>query len=63
MLFSVALELATLVAFVVVIVGGKQKREMGWKVVVVLLLLVGALQCAGMSIMVSDCKQDGTGEG
>jgi len=51
MLFSVALELATLVAFVVLIVGGKQKRETGWRIVVYLLLLVGGLQCAGMSIV------------
>lgn len=50
--FATILELATIVAYVVVIAGGKQKRETGWKVVVFLLVLVAALQCASMSIVV-----------
>ncbi len=52
MSLAVLFELVTLVAFVVVIVGGKQKRESGWKVLAFLLVLVAMLQCASMSIVV-----------
>jgi len=52
MSFAAVLELATLVAFVVVLVGGKQKREGGWKVLAFLLGVVGLLQCACMAIVV-----------
>ncbi|KUJ15730.1 uncharacterized protein LY89DRAFT_618302 [Mollisia scopiformis] len=51
MSFAAVLELATLVAYVVVLAGGKQKRENGWKVLTFLLVLVGALQCASMAIV------------
>jgi hypothetical protein len=53
MSFAALFELVTLVAFVVVLIGGRQKRETGWKVLCFLLVLVGALQCASMSIVVS----------
>jgi hypothetical protein len=52
MSFAAMLELATLVAYVVVILGGKQKREGGWKVLASMLLLVGVVQCASMAIVV-----------
>lgn len=52
MSFAAVLELATLVAYVVVILGGKQKREAGWKVLASMLLLIGAVQCASMAIVV-----------
>jgi hypothetical protein len=45
-------ELVTLVAFCVLITGGKQKRETGWKVLSFMLMLVGILQCAAMAIVV-----------
>jgi len=45
------MELATIVAFIVVLAGGKQKREGGWPVLTFLLVLVGLLQCAGMAIV------------
>jgi len=51
MSFAALFELVTLVAFVVVLVGGRQKRETGWKVLAFLLVLVGALQCASMAIV------------
>jgi len=51
MSFAALFELVTLVAFVVVLIGGRQKRETGWKVLCFLLVLVGALQCASMSIV------------
>jgi len=51
MSFAAVLECVTVVAYVVVIAGGKQKRENGWKVLAGLLVLVGALGCASMSIV------------
>lgn len=53
MSFAVVIEGMTLIAFIVVLVGGKQKREQGWTVVSGLLLLAGLIQCAGMTIIVS----------
>ncbi|KAI9759674.1 MAG: hypothetical protein M4579_002151 [Chaenotheca gracillima] len=51
MSFAVVLEGMTLVAYVTVLLGGRQKRETGWKVLGFLLVLTGAVQCAGMAIM------------
>lgn len=50
--FAAFLELATLVAFLVIIAGERQKRENGWKVVVGLMALVGVAQCFAMSTVV-----------
>lgn len=52
MSFAVVMEGMTLVAYVVLLSGGKQKREQGWKVICGLLFLVGLLQCAGMALIV-----------
>ena len=52
MSFAAVLELATLVAYIMVILGGKQKREGGWKVLASMLLLIGVVQCASMAIVV-----------
>lgn len=49
---SFALSLAVLVAFVVVIRGGKYKREKGWPFVVVMLGLVSAVEFSIISIVV-----------
>lgn len=53
MSFAAVLELVTLVAYVVVIVGGKQKRENGWKVLAFMCGSVGILLLAGVAIVVS----------
>lgn len=45
------LELVTIMAYLVVIVGGKQKREIGWRFLAFLLVLVGVLQCGAMAIV------------
>ena len=45
-------ELVTLVAFFMLITGGKQKRERGWRLLSFLLVLVGILQCASMAVVV-----------
>ncbi len=54
MSFAVVLEGMTLIAYVVILAGGKQKRESGWGVLSGLHVLCAALQCAGMAIIVSD---------
>jgi hypothetical protein len=54
MSFAAVVELVTLVAYCVVLLGGKQKRETGWKVLAFMLILVGVVQCASMAIVVGD---------
>ncbi|RDW91140.1 hypothetical protein BP5796_02305 [Coleophoma crateriformis] len=51
MSFAAVFELATMVAYVVVILGGKQKRETGWKILGFLLVLVAVVQCAAMALV------------
>lgn len=53
MSFAVVLEGSTIIAFLVVIAGGKQKRESGWKVLSGLLILVALVQCTAMALVVS----------
>ncbi|KAL8932801.1 MAG: hypothetical protein Q9216_006666, partial [Gyalolechia sp. 2 TL-2023] len=51
MSFAVVIEGMTLIAFIVILAGGKQKREQGWKVITGMLVLTALVQCAGMSII------------
>ena len=51
--FAIVMEGMTLIAFLVVIIGGKQMREKGWRVLSGLMLLAGVIQCAGMALIVS----------
>ncbi|SLM37068.1 hypothetical protein LPUS_06794 [Lasallia pustulata] len=51
MSFAVVLEGMTLIAYLVIMLGGKQKREQGWKVLSGCLACVAAVQCAGMAII------------
>ncbi|KAL9124610.1 MAG: hypothetical protein Q9217_006073 [Psora testacea] len=53
MSFAVVMEGMTIIAYIIIIAGGKQKRETGWKVLAGFHLLVGVLLGAGMSIIVS----------
>lgn len=53
MSFAVVIEGMTLIAYLVILGGGKQKRESGWKILSTLLLVAGVVQCAGMALMVS----------
>lgn len=53
MSFAVVLEGVTLFTFTVILAGGKQKREAGWKILTGLLILVGLIQCTGMALIVS----------
>jgi hypothetical protein len=50
---SVVLELACVVAYVTVLVGGRATREAGWKVLGALLAVVGVAECVAMGIVVS----------
>jgi hypothetical protein len=61
MSFAVIIELATFIAYAVIILGGKQQRDYGWKIVCGLLGVGAAVQCAGMAIVVSSsalCNYD-----
>ena len=53
MSFGVVIEGMTLIAFLVILTSGKQKREQGWKILSGLLVLAGLIQCASMAIIVS----------
>lgn len=57
MSFAAVLELATLVAYVVVILGGKQKREAGWRVLAFMLVLIGVVQLASAAIVVCYARE------
>lgn len=52
MSFAVVLEGMTLAAFVILLVGGKQKREQGWGVLTILVALAAFVQAIGMALMV-----------
>lgn len=52
MSFAVVLEGMTLVAFIVMLSSGVQKRTSGWKTVTVLLGLVALVQCVAMGLLV-----------
>ena len=53
MSFAVVIELATLIAYAVIILGGVQCRSKGWKVVCALLAFAGIAQFVSMAIVVS----------
>lgn len=48
---TVALELAGLVGFAIIIIGGKQKRDRGWKMMALILGLCATCQCTAMGIV------------
>lgn len=54
MSFAVVMEGMTLIAFVVMIAGGKQMRESGWKILSGFLILIGLVQCTCMALIVSN---------
>ncbi|KAL2868556.1 uncharacterized protein BJX67DRAFT_349791 [Aspergillus lucknowensis] len=51
MSFAVVLEGMAVVAYMIILSGGKQLRESGWKVLSTLILLSAAIQAASMSIV------------
>lgn len=50
--FAAVFELVTIVTFVVILAGGKQKRERGWKLLAVMLVVVGLVQATAMALVV-----------
>lgn len=56
MSFAVVLEGMTIAAFVVLILGGKQKREQGWGFMATMAALAAIVQAVGMGIVVSWMK-------
>jgi hypothetical protein len=67
MSFAVVLEGMALVAYVIVLSGGKRLRESGWKILSLLIILSAIVQAASMSIVVGsgfpDCAYDLMGGG
>ena len=53
MSFGIVMEGMTVIAYIVIMAGGKQKRESGWKVLAALHVIVGVLLGAALSIIVS----------
>ncbi|GAB7333983.1 hypothetical protein MBLNU13_g06087t1 [Cladosporium sp. NU13] len=49
--FSVIFELAVLVAYIVILVGGRGTREVGWKILSPLLMVVAAAQLVAMTLV------------
>jgi len=56
MSFAVIVELASWIAFAVVLLGGVQQRSYGWKMVIPLLGFAALVQMVGMSIIVGAFK-------
>jgi hypothetical protein len=57
--FSIIFEVAVLVAYLVILVGGRGTREVGWKILSPLLLVVAAAQLVAMTLVVCSNKGDG----
>ncbi|MCJ1475066.1 hypothetical protein MMC13_003726 [Lambiella insularis] len=51
MSFAIVMEGVTFIAFVVLISSGQQKRQAGWRIISAMVLFVGLIQCASMSLM------------
>lgn len=52
--FSVVFEVAVLVAYIVILVGGRGTREVGWKILSPLLFVVTAAQLVAMTLVVRE---------
>lgn len=52
MSLAIVAELVTLVTFLIVMAGGRQKREAGWRVLGVMLGVIGLLEVMGMGFVV-----------
>ena len=50
--FSIIFEVAVLVAYLVILVGGRGTREVGWKILARLLLVVSGAQLVAMTLVV-----------
>jgi hypothetical protein len=55
MSFAVVIEGMTIAAFLILIIGGKQRREQGWGVMALLALIAALVQACAMALIVSYC--------
>ena len=62
MSFAVVIEGMTIAAFVVLLAGGKQRREQGWGVLAILVALAAGVQVAGTALTVRE-SDSGAGVG
>lgn len=53
MSLAIVLQGMTIMTYVVILAGGKQMRETGWRVLTLFLVLIGLVQCSGMALVVS----------
>ncbi|KKZ66808.1 hypothetical protein EMCG_07497 [[Emmonsia] crescens] len=51
MSFAVLLEGMTLITYIIILAGGKQVRESGWRILSLFLVLVALVQCASMGLV------------
>lgn len=51
--FSIIIELAVLVTYIVILVGGRGTREDGWKILSPMLMVIAAAQLVAMTLVVS----------
>ncbi|KAK2070027.1 hypothetical protein P8C59_004562 [Phyllachora maydis] len=59
MSFAAAVELAAVVGFLVIVAGGKRRRETGWRILGVLVAVVAALQFAATALVAYVFENDG----
>lgn len=52
MSLAVVIEGMTIAAFMILLLGSKQRREQGWAVLSIMVVIAAVVQAAGMSIMV-----------
>lgn len=63
MSFAVVLEGMSIVAYIIILGGGKRLRENGWRVLSLLIILSAIVQAAGMSIVVCPLSRTPSMEG
>lgn len=51
MSFTILLQGMTLITYLIILGGGKQKRETGWKILTLFLMMIGLVQCAAMGLV------------
>ena len=59
MSFAVVLEGMSIVAYGIILGGGKRLRENGWRILSLLIILSAIVQAAGMSIVVGPLRSEG----
>lgn len=58
MIFALVIELTTVVAYIIILVGGRGAREVGWKVLAPLLLIISFSQTIAMALVAYSVEHD-----